>query len=74
MQKNKLDELSEITFNEKNYRVLANLIGLNGIKTLLGDQNNVHLIFYNKSNSTPISMQSSSQDNSFIRLVVKDKS
>jgi hypothetical protein len=37
MQKNKLDELSEITFNEKNYRVLANLIGLNGIKTLLGD-------------------------------------
>jgi hypothetical protein len=37
MQKSKLDELSEITFNEKNYRMLANLIGLNGIKSLLGE-------------------------------------
>jgi hypothetical protein len=69
-----LDELSEITFNEKNYRILANLIGINGIKSLLGEQNNVDIIFYNKSNSTPISMQSSSQDNSFVRLIEKDKS
>ena len=69
-----MDELSEITFNEKNYRILANLIGINGIKSLLGEQNNVDIIFYNKSNSTPISMQSSSQDNSFVRLIEKDKS
>ena len=66
-----MEEISEITFNEKNYRILANLIGINGIKSLLGEQNNVDIIFYNKSNSTPISMQSS--DNSFVRLIEKDK-
>jgi hypothetical protein len=37
MQKSKLDELSELTFNQNNYKALANLIGINEIKTLLGE-------------------------------------